>query len=262
MGRSDFPPPVPDHFGVAFDHGYHGARLVRSVTGAARPDSARVNWSRGQPLAPRSSVETTGSPRFLGNPLCTCPGHGPRRDFGAWPFAAPPCCLPRPQLRRLPRKIPFGARSTRPAHSLSTLRSAGRPDATQDSLPAGGQPLPGGSEYPPGSTTRFQGTRSSILLVQAWPGAIRHRIRAAISGRAAKSVTNGSRRACVPRGRCRIAIQPFMPFVPFIRSSRAPRPVASKLTIKSGSWQRRHGPGLVRPAGGHSSPGDGSPPAQ
>src|SRR3954464_9291662 len=36
----------------------------------------------------------------------------------------------------------------RPAHSLSTLRSAGYPSTTQDSLPAAGQALPGGGWCP------------------------------------------------------------------------------------------------------------------
>ena len=43
----------------------------------------------------------------------------------------------------------------RPAHSLSTLRSAGYPNTTQDSLPAAGQALPDGIGYPQGPIERF-----------------------------------------------------------------------------------------------------------
>ena len=43
------------------------------------------------------------------------------------------------------------------AHSLSTLRSGGRPPPTQDSLPGGAAtPFLGGTGYPQGSITKFQ----------------------------------------------------------------------------------------------------------
>jgi hypothetical protein len=45
--------------------------------------------------------------------------------------------------------------TTQPGHSLCTLRSAGCPHTTQHSVPAGGQPLPGGTGYPPGCTEGF-----------------------------------------------------------------------------------------------------------
>ena len=44
---------------------------------------------------------------------------------------------------------------TQPGRSLCTLRSAGYPNPTQHSVPAGGQPLPGGTGYPPGCTEGF-----------------------------------------------------------------------------------------------------------
>ena len=44
---------------------------------------------------------------------------------------------------------------TQPARSLCTLRSAGYPYTTQHSVPAGGQPLPGGIRDPPGRTEGF-----------------------------------------------------------------------------------------------------------
>jgi hypothetical protein len=69
----------------------------------------------------------------------SCPGSLSRR------LAARGCCLPPKRLRRLPRWPIFRGSMTRPVRSLSTLRSfpsrlPGR-TATQDSLPAGGQPL-------------------------------------------------------------------------------------------------------------------------
>lgn len=55
-----------------------------------------------------------------------------------------------------PTKRSFRGSITGPTHSLSTLRSAGYPVATQDLLPAGGQPLPGGADYPLGPSAQFQ----------------------------------------------------------------------------------------------------------
>jgi len=70
--------------------------------------------------------------------------------------------------RRRPHDFGFRGSLTQPAHSLSTLRPAGYPNGTQDSLPAAqpawpggvGYPLgpawPGGVGYPLGPSTRFQ----------------------------------------------------------------------------------------------------------
>jgi hypothetical protein len=65
-------------------------------------------------------------------------------------------CLPYIHTTSAPTTHLFRGSITQPAHSLSTLRSMGYPNATQDSLPAGGQPLPGGIYYPLGPSTRFQ----------------------------------------------------------------------------------------------------------
>ncbi len=51
----------------------------------------------------------------------------------------------------------FRGSITRPASSLSTLRSDGYPSATQDSLPGGGRPYPGGTR-PAGSVRKVSET--------------------------------------------------------------------------------------------------------
>jgi len=60
----------------------------------------------------------------------------------------------------------FRGSITRPTRWLSTLRSRGHPHATQDSLPVGDQPSPGGIEYPRDSIEGFR-IRSFVLLLQA-----------------------------------------------------------------------------------------------
>jgi len=101
-------------------------------------------------------VETTGPPTFLGNPLVPMP---------CSPTPAEPTCQAITTRRRGPRlnhdegsrvQSVFRGSITRPWYSLSTLRSAGYPDTTQDSLPAAGLALPGGFGYPQGSIERFQ----------------------------------------------------------------------------------------------------------
>jgi hypothetical protein len=105
-----------------------------------------------------------------------------RRDFGQWkrqdllrswgtPIVLLPCS-PTPAgptnpaiavRRRGPRYVhgegsrnySFRGSITRLRHWLSTLRRPGRPDTTQDSLPAVGQTLPDGLVYPQGSIERF-----------------------------------------------------------------------------------------------------------
>src|SRR4029453_1993579 len=62
---------------------------------------------------------------------------------------------------------------TQPARSLCTLRSVGYPITTQHSVPAGGQPLPGGIGDPPGRSEGFRVLLSAHLFPppQASPGA-------------------------------------------------------------------------------------------
>lgn len=134
--------------------------VIRSRPGLMLPDRA---WSlfSGAP-ARRISMETSSSPRFLGDPRvclpCSSTPARPRRLA----IAAPRCC-PRSILRRRPRQVPhFRSSITQLSHSLSTLRSPGHPDTTQDSLPAGGYPLPDGIRTPIGSLCEVSTMSTSI----------------------------------------------------------------------------------------------------
>ena len=75
-------------------------------------------------------------------------------------------------------------------HSLSTLRRARYRDATQDSLPAAGQALPGGLAYPQGSSERFP--RSNRYISSPFPK---------LAWRNNRSRDEGDKRPA--RGRCR-----------------------------------------------------------
>jgi len=87
---------------------------------------------------------TMGLPRFLGNPNVYMPcSSTPAR------WLVPGLLSTTRQPSVVSKSSALAVRSfrgsiTRPAHSLSTLRNAGYPFITQDSLPVGGQPLPGG----------------------------------------------------------------------------------------------------------------------
>jgi hypothetical protein len=134
---------------------------------------ARVG-SEGAPRPPGSpcrarrrlvSEETSRSPKFLGSPHA----HALRSLTPAGPTSSGPlrrrrCCLPCFRARRPPRSFHFRGSITQLMRSLSTLRSQGRPCTTQDSLPAGGPPWPGGLGYPQDSEVGFS---SFIHLHQA-----------------------------------------------------------------------------------------------
>jgi hypothetical protein len=74
--------------------------------------------------------------------------HAPcRSGAAAWP--------PREERRGLPH-WDFRSSIAAPQSSLSTLRMVGCPTATQNSLPAAGQALLGGLDYPQGFAARFR----------------------------------------------------------------------------------------------------------
>jgi hypothetical protein len=101
-------------------------------------------------------VEGIGPPRFLGNPkVCMPCSSTPARWAmpGLYGMSMQPSAVLNASA---PAMRPFRGSITRPTHTLSTLRSVGCPHTTQDSLPAGGQPLPGGIDYPLGPSALFR----------------------------------------------------------------------------------------------------------
>ena len=100
-------------------------------------------------------VEAPGPPKFLGSLI------GPFAHVHATPAGRTfltrfetSMLPPLVQRRRLQQQYFRGSVAWLP-DSLSTLRSAGYPDTTQDSLPAAGQALPGGTCTHKGSYERF-----------------------------------------------------------------------------------------------------------
>ena len=141
---------------------------LRPLFRSRRPPSAADRgpgvWSPGTPgrdLARRRQ----GLPGSWGTLVCTCPVLRPRRDRARQAIAALSARPPSTATTTAPAMSHFRGSITRPSHSLSTLRSAGHPAATQDSLPAAGQALPGGIGYPQGSLERFQ----SSLHLSSFP---------------------------------------------------------------------------------------------
>lgn len=140
MGCSDSLLSFPPHF-VSFAWQYHTCVVISSLPS----DHNAGLWARGLSCRfPHSGlivdVETKGSLRFLGNPYVhALPFSDPGGTEHARPISACRCCLPQLLRRRLPQNLDFRGSITRPAHSLSTLRSMSHPITTQDSLPAAGQ---------------------------------------------------------------------------------------------------------------------------
>ena len=144
------------HF-VAFDPRYHGSTRPRFRSRRRRVRSMRRAWSlltrRLRPGIIR--VETSGAPKFPWSLIC--PFAHVRATPAGQAFLTiieSPVLPPLIQLRRLRRQYFRGSVAWLP-NSLSTLRSAGYPYTTQDSLPAAGQALPDGTFTRRGSDERF-----------------------------------------------------------------------------------------------------------
>ena len=104
---------------------------------------------------PDLHAETTGPPRFPGNPnIHLHMFFDPGRTIATNQNAAT-AWLPLKRKRKLQREILFRGSIAWLLDSLCTLRSAGYPDTTQYSLPAAGQALPGEIDSL-GSDERFQ----------------------------------------------------------------------------------------------------------
>jgi hypothetical protein len=103
-GRYDFLPPFPPRF-VAFTWRYHPKRSCFARHAAERCRRRCSGVGHPVPPAGKESVETTGSPTFLGNPHCALALlSDPGRTHASGPcdaLARPPLC-PR---RRLPQFV-------------------------------------------------------------------------------------------------------------------------------------------------------------
>ena len=111
-----------------------GCACVRSVPPDASGTTGSFAIGSPTPTFRRRRWDLPGSWR---TPLCLCPGLRPRRDHPPKPCRVPVRPPPATQ-RRLPRADIFRGSIPRLWHWLSTLRPAGCPDRTQDSLPAVG----------------------------------------------------------------------------------------------------------------------------
>ena len=158
--RSDSSTPFPRRF-VSFDQRYHAASTNHA--GSRDASCLRRVWV---PVCGRSlCVEISRSPRFLGSPSRACPALRPRRGRNHQVISVARCCLPKERHRRPSRS--FVSRLDHTAYTLAVYASQqGSPRATQDSLPVGDQPSPGGVEYPRDSIEGFR-FRSFVLLLQA-----------------------------------------------------------------------------------------------
>ena len=107
------------------------------------------------PLAAHYRMETTGPPKFLGDPYVRALFSDPGGTFAPGPTARR-CGLPLLAQRRLPRLRFFRGSMARPAHPLSTLRRMDHSTTTQDSLPAAGQLCRTGCFLLQGPNERFQ----------------------------------------------------------------------------------------------------------
>jgi hypothetical protein len=142
--RYDLLTPLPPRF-VSFAWRY------RTLSSRFAPAVGRTVATAGQGSFLPAAL-TTGSlvrrrqdlPGSWATPVDGRHALGPRTDPRARPFSAQGCCRRSSEQRRLRRIASFRGSITRLPYSLSMLRGLGRPrNLAQDSLPAGGQPLPG-----------------------------------------------------------------------------------------------------------------------
>ena len=124
-----------------------GDTTVRRSFVSPQQESTRLAEARGlwvrRPPWPLIRWRRQSLSRSRGILLCIRPALRPRRDRARQAKCGETVLPPQCPKRRLPHGV-FRGSITRPLHSLSTLRHAGYPDATQDSLPPAGHALTGG----------------------------------------------------------------------------------------------------------------------
>ena len=140
---------------------------VRSRCGRVHPQQAGT-WSPGGPNRDNLPWRRQDLPRSWGTPLvrspCSSTPAGPTHQATSMRRHGP-----RTDHREGSPQRNFRGSITRLSHWLSTLRSGRYRTTTQDSLPATGQVLPDGLDYPQGSIERFQAQlMRAILLPQAF----------------------------------------------------------------------------------------------
>ncbi len=136
---------------------YHGSARPSVRSRRRRARFLRRTWSLFTRLLRPGimHVETPGPPKFPWSLLCPFAHvHATPAGRVSQTTHKTPVLPPRVQLRRLRRPYFRGSVAWLP-NSLSTLRSAGYPVTTQDSLPAAGQALPDGTRTRKGSDERF-----------------------------------------------------------------------------------------------------------
>ena len=148
--------------------------LVRS---RLPPDTTAAGQGSCCPVSPSLPVHwafggEARASQVPGEPRCV---HALLFDPGGMDMPGPGDMSMRPSViytTSAPARLTFRGSITRPARSLSTLRRSRLPVPTQDSLPAGGQPLPGGIGYPLGPSRSFtHDLRSCDSKRPGFPGA-------------------------------------------------------------------------------------------
>ena len=160
MGCSETLPPIPPHF-VAFAWRYHACCGVFRVRPLAAPIAPRRTsgwpgvYCAGCPF-PAGNVETTGLPRFLGNPGVNMPcSSTPTGPAGPGQFSPTDAAFrSRNGVGSRDDKILSGLNHTACSLAVYASQPGSLPDHAR--LASGCWPtLPGGIDYPLGSTARF-----------------------------------------------------------------------------------------------------------
>jgi len=167
--RYDLLPPVPPHF-VAFAWRYLTRPLVlfapRRTSAPPRPGVVDPVSRPGFHGGDGRISQVPGEPRVSVRHVPSTPaGLRPPDHCGvaAWPLVS--------EQQRLPRKV-FRRSIAWLSDWLSTLRSAGHPRPTQDSLPAAGQALPDGLSTRRVPMSGFGVSTTSRPPLPSLPGAI------------------------------------------------------------------------------------------
>ena len=157
--RGSLTPRHPSHRTVVSLVGWYrlcGRSFAPAVCGRPRPRA----WIFGQPEPTRrcSSAEMERPPRFLEGPSGRMPCSSTPAEPSDQAIAAFGCCRPSCERERPRQSMTFEAHSHGLRPRCLRFADALAVPPTQDSLPAGGQPLPGGNSNPPGPIWKVSGS--------------------------------------------------------------------------------------------------------